>query len=114
MPLTEAQKRRIEEEELHRRQIAKSLDVVHSNQKYGLPALLSFFIPGLGQMVKGQVGKGILVFIVWLLSFILIITVIGAIAPLIIYIWQIADAYNDNPQKISTDLRGGEHHEEIS
>lgn len=101
MALTEAQKRRIEEEEIHRRQIAQSLDISPSNQKYGLPALLSFFIPGLGQMVKGQVGKGILIITVWLLSFILIITIVGAIVPLIIYIWQIADAYNDNPNKIN-------------
>jgi len=28
-------------------------------QKYGLPAILSFFVPGLGQLLKGD-GKGFL------------------------------------------------------
>lgn len=26
-------------------------------QEHGFPALLSFFLPGLGQIVKGEVGK---------------------------------------------------------
>jgi hypothetical protein len=65
MPLTEAQKRKIEEEENYRSQLAisKQSEQVKSSQKHEVPALLSFFIPGLGQIVKGQVGKGILIFI---------------------------------------------------
>jgi TM2 domain-containing membrane protein YozV len=84
MALTETQKRKIEEEERYRK------EVVVNNQKHGVPALLSLFIPGMGQMVKGQVGKGI---------FILICTIIGyfclVIPGLILHIWQIADAYNN-------------------
>ena len=56
--------------------------------KYGLPALLSFFIPGLGQIVKGQVLKGIAFFFGTLIGFTLIIPGI------IIWIWNISDAYN--------------------
>ncbi len=60
-------------------------------QKHGVPALLSFFIPGLGQIVKGEVGKGILAFIgVGIGSLMLVIPGV------IIWIWQIADAYNSN------------------
>jgi hypothetical protein len=59
MPLTEAEKIKIEEEEKYRVQIASSQQTVQgkSTQKHGVPAILSFFIPGLGQIVKGQVGK---------------------------------------------------------
>lgn len=92
MALSEAQKRKIEEEEKYRVKISTSKNTAkgRSTSKNGIPAILSFFIPGLGQMVKGQVGKGILI---------LIITVIGymfmLIPGLIIHIWQIVDAYNN-------------------
>jgi TM2 domain-containing membrane protein YozV len=91
MPLTEAQKRKIEEEENYRSQLAtyKQSEQIKSSQKHGVPALLSFFIPGLGQIVKGQVGKGILIFIGVGLGLLLIIPGI------IIWIWQIIDAYNN-------------------
>jgi TM2 domain-containing membrane protein YozV len=64
-------------------------DTVTSNQKHGVPALLSFFIPGLGQIIKGQVGKGILIFFSVSLGMLLVVPGI------IIWIWQIADAYNN-------------------
>jgi TM2 domain-containing membrane protein YozV len=61
-----------------------------SNQKHGIPALLSFFIPGLGQIVKGQVGKGILIFFGVRIGLMFLV-----IPGVIIWIWQIADAYNN-------------------
>jgi TM2 domain-containing membrane protein YozV len=64
-------------------------DTINSNQKHGVPALLSFFIPGLGQIIKGQVGKGILIFFGVGLGMLLVIPGI------ILWIWQIADAYNN-------------------
>jgi TM2 domain-containing membrane protein YozV len=65
-------------------------DTVNSTQKHGIPALLSFFIPGLGQIIKGQVGKGILTFLGVGLGLMFLV-----IPGLIIWIWQIADAYNN-------------------
>lgn len=65
------------------------------NRTYGIPALLSFFVPGLGQIVKGQVIKAILIWIAlgisWLLQFVLI----GFILLPLIWLWQIYDAYNN-------------------
>ncbi|MDP2217769.1 MAG: hypothetical protein Q8J68_10845 [Methanolobus sp.] len=62
---------------------------------YGVPALLSFFVPGLGQIVKGQVLKAIIIWLAlgisWLLQFILI----GFILLPLIWLWQIYDAYNN-------------------
>lgn len=92
MALTEAQKRRIVEEERHRAQIRETADLIRGDQKYGVPALLSFFIPGLGQMVKGQVGKGILILIGTIIGYCLFV-----IPGLIMHIWAIADAYNKKP-----------------
>ena len=89
MPLTEEQKRKIEEEEQYRQQIA-SVASPKTSQKHGVPALLSFFIPGLGQIVKGQVGKGIFAFIGVGIGIVMLV-----IPGVIIWIWQIVDAYND-------------------
>jgi TM2 domain-containing membrane protein YozV len=65
-------------------------DATMSKQKHGVPALLSFFIPGLGQIVKGQAGKGILIFFGVGIGFVLLF-----IPGIIVWIWQIADAYNN-------------------
>jgi TM2 domain-containing membrane protein YozV len=77
-------------EEPYRAEILATAQLMQSNQKHGLPALLSLFIPGLGQTVKGQVGKGILIFIGTGIAYVMLI-----IHGLIIHIWQIADAYNN-------------------
>ncbi len=65
--------------------------------KYGVPALLSFFIPGLGQIIKGQILKGILI---WLIGGALIaffsFTIILIPFAIIIFVWNIYDAYNSN------------------
>ena len=63
-------------------------------QKHGVPAVLSFFLPGLGQMVKGEVGKGILIFIGFWISVAMFAILIGFITTPILYVWQIMDAYN--------------------
>ena len=64
------------------------------NQKHSLPALISFFIPGLGQLIKGDVIKGISI---WIIGGIVIFffwwTVI---IPFAIWAWNIYDAYNSN------------------
>jgi TM2 domain-containing membrane protein YozV len=63
-------------------------------QKHGVPAVLSFFLPGLGQMIKGEVGKGILIFIGFWVSVAMVAILIGIITTPILYFWQIIDAYN--------------------
>lgn len=82
------------------------------NKKYGVPALISFFIPGVGQLIKGHIGKA---FLIWLLivgAFLLfiiggvstqqgddskaILTLLGFVALVAIFFWNIYDAYNSN------------------
>ena len=67
-----------------------------AEQKHGMPALLSFFIPGLGQIIKGRILKGILIMIGMAVSAFLIFAVIGIITTPILWIWNIYDAYNSN------------------
>jgi len=50
-----------------------------------VPALLSFFIPGLGQFVKGDILKGIAAFVA-----------IGWVTTPVIWLWQLYDACTSN------------------
>ena len=64
-------------------------------QTYGLPAILSFFVPGLGQLLKGQILKGVGIWIIGgVLTYLLWWTIV---VPFVIWIWNIYDAYNSNP-----------------
>ncbi len=111
MALTEAQKRKIREEEKYRQAVAGSITEKSSKsvQKHGVPLLLSFFVPGLGQLVKGQVKKGLIIFFLPPIVFAIFIIVnfmynnpsilsdFGSLwfAAVILYIWQLIDAYNN-------------------
>ena len=65
------------------------------SEKHGIPALMNVFLPGLGQIVKGEVGKGVLIMIGWVVSFLLCFILSGLILLPILYIWSIYDAYNN-------------------
>ncbi|WP_319507219.1 hypothetical protein [uncultured Methanolobus sp.] len=62
---------------------------------YGVPALLSFFIPGLGQIIKGELFKAIGIWVVLAICFILQFILIGYLLGAIVWVWQIYDAYNN-------------------
>ncbi|MDG6244126.1 MAG: hypothetical protein QCH31_07000 [Methanolobus sp.] len=66
-----------------------------NNRTYGIPALLSFFIPGLGQIIKGDIFKAIGIWVVLGISWLLQIILIGYLLGFIVWIWQIYDAYNN-------------------
>ena len=89
MALTEEQKQQIKEEELYRSQIARNISSPRTSQKHGIPALLSFLIPGLGQIVKGQVGKGIFIFFITIIGYVFFL-----VPGFIIHLWQVKDAYD--------------------
>lgn len=65
-----------------------------AEDKHGMPALLSFLIPGLGQIVKGQIWKGIGLMLGALISSGLTIVLIGFLTYPIIWFYSIYDAYN--------------------
>ncbi|MEK7571256.1 MAG: hypothetical protein AAB553_03195 [Patescibacteria group bacterium] len=109
MSLTKAEKQKIREEEKYRQAVAASVSSSKAVQKHGVPLLLSILIPGLGQLVKGQIKKGLLIIFAPLLAFILLmfVSLIDSGATLfslfsqlwlgyiVFYIWQLIDAYNN-------------------
>ena len=58
-----------------------------------MAAVLSFLINGLGQIYNGQVGKGILIFVIQLINLALTTIFIGFITGPIVFIWSVYDAY---------------------
>ncbi|WP_462252931.1 hypothetical protein [Ekhidna sp.] len=64
-----------------------------SSQKHGIPALISFLIPGLGQIIKGQLFKGIFIWIIGgVVGFFFWWTFI---IPFAVWAWNVYDAYNN-------------------
>lgn len=59
----------------------------------GLAAILSFLIPGLGQIYNGEIGKGILFLVVAIIFAFLILLLIGIPLYFILWIYGIYDAY---------------------
>jgi len=61
------------------------------DRKHPVPALLSFFLPGLGQITKGEVMKGFMAFTFTMVGY------LACIAPgVFVHFWSIFDAYNHN------------------
>ena len=59
----------------------------------GLAAILSFLIPGLGQIYNGEIMKGVLFIVLALVFVILILFFIGIPLYFILWIYAIYDAY---------------------
>ena len=59
----------------------------------GTTVLLSFLLPGVGHIYIGRIIKGIIISIVFTVSAILCIVLIGIIPTLIIWIYSIYDSY---------------------
>lgn len=73
----------------------KSIEV-----KHGVPALFSFLIPGLGQMLKNDFIKVLIIWILLGLVYYILGFKLTAIPfAFIIWIWSIYDAYNSNTKK---------------
>ncbi|MGM0771943.1 MAG: hypothetical protein ACQESU_10130 [Halobacteriota archaeon] len=68
---------------------------IGENTKHGVPARLSFFIPGLGQIIKGEIFKAIGIWVGLFISGLLTFILIGFVLGPVIWLWQIYDAYNN-------------------
>jgi len=58
-----------------------------------LSLLASFFLPGLGSMINGDVGKGIGILCGYLVSAVLVLILIGFFGLFGFWIWGMVDAY---------------------
>jgi len=59
----------------------------------GIALLVSFFIPGLGSMMNGQVGKGVGILVGYIVSWFLTIILIGFVGLVAFWVWGMVDAY---------------------
>ena len=77
-------------------ELINKYNTVQKEQKWnpGIAALLSFIIPGAGQMYKGNVGSGILWFIFTMIGYFLLI-----VPGLILHFFCIVLAAAGNPYK---------------
>lgn len=64
-----------------------------STKNEGLAAILSFFLPGLGQMYNGEISKGVLLMIIQVVNIILMFVIIGLFTYLLVWGYSIVDAY---------------------
>ncbi len=58
-----------------------------------LALLISFFVPGVGTMLNGEVGKGIFILVGYLMGFMLSIVLVGIPILIGFWVWGMADAY---------------------
>ncbi|MDP6494466.1 MAG: hypothetical protein QGI09_03390 [Dehalococcoidia bacterium] len=65
--------------------------------------ILSFFIAGLGQVYNGQIGKGIVFIVLYVISLVLMFVVVGFITTPILWIWGMVDA-NNSAKKINEQM----------
>lgn len=61
----------------------------------GLAAVLSFLIPGLGQVYNGHILQGILLLIIYIIALSSLVVGIGFILVPIVWICGIVDAYRE-------------------
>jgi TM2 domain-containing membrane protein YozV len=57
--------------------------------------IASLFVPGLGSMISGQVGKGVVILVSYFVSLVLIAVIIGWIAAPAVWIWGMVAGYLD-------------------
>lgn len=77
-----------------RKQQASTLQIDKGSINTGLAAVLSFVLPGLGQIYKGSVGGGFLWMIITILGYCMVI-----IPGLLMHIACVIDAASDNSKK---------------
>jgi TM2 domain-containing membrane protein YozV len=59
----------------------------------GLAAVLSFLVPGLGQIYNGQIAKGLVIVVVQLINVALTNVLIGFVFYPIVLVYAVFDAY---------------------
>ena len=59
----------------------------------GVSVLASFFLPGLGSMINGDIGKGVAILLGWFVSWLLVIVLVGIFGVFGFWVWGMVDAY---------------------
>lgn len=80
----------------------KPVPIRTEKKSSGIAAIASFFIPGLGQIYNGQIGKGIMFIIISIIFGLLMLVLIGFILLPLFWIYNIYDAYS-TAEKINAE-----------
>jgi len=65
--------------------------IVPKNPALGV--ILSFFIPGLGSIVNGSVGRGVIIMVCYFVAVLFILLLIGIPFAIGLWIWGMVDGY---------------------
>ena len=79
---------------------------VYQLKNPGIAAVLSAFFVGFGQIYNGQIAKGLVFMLFYLVSIVLIFVIIGFITTPILWIYGIYDAYNTAKRINSGEIHG--------
>ncbi|HUY17595.1 MAG TPA: TM2 domain-containing protein [Candidatus Binataceae bacterium] len=72
----------------------------------GVAAVLSFFWCGLGQIYNGQIGKGIVMLLLYGISWAMMWLIIGLITTPLLWVWGMWDAYR-TAERLNRQRAGG-------
>jgi TM2 domain-containing membrane protein YozV len=61
----------------------------------GLALVASFFIPGLGSFVNGNIGMGVAIFAAYCVAWLSTMVLIGFLLVPAVWVWGMVDAYQD-------------------
>lgn len=59
----------------------------------GIPAVLSFLVPGLGQVFNGDIAKGVGIVVAQVVNFLLLGVLVGFLTGPAVWVWSIIDAH---------------------
>lgn len=82
----------------------KPISISIEKKSSGIAAIASFFVPGLGQIYNGEIGKGIMYIIIGIVFALMMFVFIGFILYPLFWIYNIYDAYS-TAEKINAGLK---------
>jgi len=64
----------------------------------GLALAASFLVPGLGQLINGDIAKGVVFFVAYVVGIVAVIVLVGFLIVPVVWIWAMVDAYSSAKQ----------------
>ena len=64
----------------------------------GLALAASFLVPGLGQLINGEIAKGLVFFVAYVVGIVAVLVLVGFLIVPVVWIWAMVDAYSSAKQ----------------
>ena len=55
-------------------------------------------MPGLGQLINGEIAKGVVFFVAYVVGIVAVVVVVGFVIVPVVWIWAMVDAYSSAKQ----------------